>query len=99
MTLVLSKEWDTICTPRTGVAQLTKMAFARQDLRALWHELMDKATDDVAGSGMGMDLSVISQLLGDQPTGLAIQNDTLALQQLYRSPCAADRPRLRVLAF
>ena len=96
--ILLSKEWDAVCTPRMGVAQLTQMAFARQDLRALWHELMDKATDDVAGSGMGMDLSVISQLLGDQPTGLAIQNDTLALQRLYRSPCNTDKPGLRVLA-
>jgi hypothetical protein len=42
---------------------------------------------------------VISQLLGDKPTGLAIQKDTLALQRLYHSPCAVERPRLRVLAF
>jgi hypothetical protein len=98
MTPVLSNDWDKVCTPRMGVAQLTQMAFARQDLRALWHELMDTATDDVAGSGTGMDLSVISQLLGDQPTGLAIQNDTLALQRLYRSPCKAQKPGLRVLA-
>jgi glutathione synthase/RimK-type ligase-like ATP-grasp enzyme len=74
------------------------MAFEGQDMRALWHELMDKASDDVAGSGMGMDLSVISQLLGDQPTGLAIQKEMLALQRLYRSPCMVSPPRLRVLA-
>jgi hypothetical protein len=60
---------------------------------------MECASDDVSGSGTGMDLSVISQLLGDQATGLAIQKDTLALQRLYRSPCATDQPRLRVLAF
>jgi glutathione synthase/RimK-type ligase-like ATP-grasp enzyme len=96
--LIFSDHWDEICTPRMGVAKLTRMAFEGQDMRALWHALMEQATDDVAGSGMGMDLSVISQLLGDQPTGLAIQNDTLAFQRLYRSPCAAARPRLRVLA-
>jgi hypothetical protein len=96
--ITFSDRWDEICTPRMGVAQLTQMAFEGKDIRGLWHAMMDKATDDVAGSGMGMDLSVISQLLGDQPTGLAIQNDTLALQRLYRSPCAARRPQLRVLA-
>jgi len=96
--ILLSEDWDEICTPRMGVAKLTEMAFAGQDVRSLWHALMDKASDDVAGSGMGMDLSVISQLLGDQPTGLAIQQEMLALQRLYRSPCAHDRPRLRVLA-
>jgi hypothetical protein len=99
MTIALSNLWDDICTPRMGVAQLTQMAFEGRDMRALWHELMETATDDVAGSGTGMDLSVISQLLGDKPTGLAIQKDTLTLQRLYRSPCAVERPRLRVLAF
>jgi glutathione synthase/RimK-type ligase-like ATP-grasp enzyme len=96
--IVFSDHWDEICTARMGVAKLTRMAFQGQDMRALWHAMMDEATDDVAGSGMGMDLSVISQLLGDQPTGLAIQKDTLAFQRLYRSPCAVARPRLRVLA-
>lgn len=96
--IVLSGHWNDICTPRMGVAQLTQMAFERKDIRSLWHELMDKATDDVAGSGMGMDLSVIAQLLGDKQTGLAIQNEMLALQRLYRSPCATGRPGLRVLA-
>jgi len=94
----LSERWDEICTPRIGVAKLTQAAFEGQDIRSLWHELMDKASDDVAGSGMGMDLSVISQLLGDQPTGLAIQKEMLALQRLYRSPCVTSSPRLRVLA-
>jgi hypothetical protein len=97
--IAFSDDWDKICTCRMGVAKLTHMAFEGKDLRPLWHDLMKTATDDAAGSGMGMDLSVISQLLGDQPTGLAIQNDTLALQRLYRSPCATARPRLRVLAF
>ena len=96
--IIFSDHWNEICAPRMGVAKLTRMAFEGQDMRALWHALMDQASDDVAGSGMGMDLSVISQLLGDQPTGLAIQKDTLAFQRLYRSPCAAARPRLRVLA-
>jgi glutathione synthase/RimK-type ligase-like ATP-grasp enzyme len=97
VTIVLSENWDEICTPRLGVAQLTQRAFAGENLRPLWDKLMEVATDDVAGSGMGMDLSIISQLLGDKPTGLAIQKDTLALQRLYRSPCVR-LPRLRVLA-
>jgi hypothetical protein len=96
--VLLSDRWDEICTRRMGVAALTQMAFEGQDMRTLWHELMDRASDDVAGSGMGMDLSVISQLLGDQPTGLAIQKEMLALQRLYRSPCKTSSPRLRVLA-
>jgi hypothetical protein len=95
----LSSDWEELCTSRLGVAPLTRRAFQGENLRPLWHALMEKATDDKAGSGMAMDLSVIAQLLGDKATGLAIQNDTLAFQRLYRSPCAAARPALRVLAF
>ncbi len=90
---------EDICTPREGVAKLTRMAFQGADLRPLWDKWMEIATDDKAGSGMAMDLSIIAQLMGDQPTGLAIQKDTLVFQRLYRSPCAVTSPRLRVLAF
>ena len=84
------------CADRIGVARLSKMAFDGIDLRPMWHELMEKATDDAAGAGIGMDLSVIAQLLGDQATGLAIQHDVLQYQRLFRTPCKA--PRLRLLA-
>ena len=75
MTALFTPRWDEACSERLGVAQLTQMAFRGQDLRPLWHEMMDKATDDTAGAGLGMDLSVIAQLLGDQPTGLALQTE------------------------
>jgi hypothetical protein len=96
---VFCERWGEICTPRLGVAQLTRLAYEGRNLRPLWHELMEKATDDAAGAGMGMDLSVIAQLLGDKPTGLAIQNEVLAYQRFYRSPCSAPQPKLRLLAF
>ena len=86
------------CSDRIGVAKLTKMAFDGFNLRPLWHDLMAKATDDAQGAGIGMDLSVIAQLLGDQATGLAIQKEVLGYQRLFRSPCATPAPRLRVLA-
>jgi hypothetical protein len=98
-TVNLSATWDAICPPRIGLVSLTRTAFTGGDLRPLWHQLMDKVTEDAAGAGMGMDLSVISQLLGDQPTGLALQLESLSHQRLYRSSCGTDRPRLRVLAF
>ena len=97
--VTFTPHWDEVCTNRRGVAQLTQMAFGGQDLRPLWHELMERVTDDVAGAGLGMDLSVISQLLGDQPTGLALQGEALALRRLYRSPCEQRPAKLRVLAF
>lgn len=97
--VALSEQWDEICTPRLGVARLTRLAFEGRNLRPLWHEMMDKASDDAAGAGMGMDLSAIAQLLGDKQTGLAIQDEMLAYQRFYRSPCSVEKPKLRVLAF
>lgn len=84
--------------PRIGFAQLTKRAFDGENLLPLFQELTQKLDAGTATAGDGMDLSLITQLLGDKATGLAIQNEVLALHRLYRSPCASATPRLKVLA-
>jgi hypothetical protein len=81
-----------------GVAALTKMAVAGIDLRPLWQTLIAKIIDGTIKAGEGLDLSLIAQLLGDKPAGLAIQHEILSSHQLFRSPCAVTKPRLRVLA-
>ena len=86
------------CADRIGMAKLAKMAFDGKDLRPLWRELIAKLYDGTAEAGEGLDLSLIAQLLGDKPAGLAIQQEVLKSHQLYRSPCASGSPRLRVLA-
>jgi hypothetical protein len=83
---------------RIGFARLTTMAFEGTDLRPLRDELLSKVAAGQAEAGEGLDLSLITQLLGDKPMGMAIQAEVLAFHQLYRSPCAAERPNLRVLA-
>jgi hypothetical protein len=80
----LDPDWDGLCVSRMGVAALTRMAFQGVDLYPLWTRLMEQVTDDRAGAGIGMDLSVIAQLRGDKQTGLAIQRDTLKLHQTFR---------------
>ncbi|MGO8910093.1 MAG: ATP-grasp domain-containing protein [Bradyrhizobium sp.] len=74
------------------------MAAKGIDLRPLWQELIAKLIDGTIEAGEGLDLSLIAQLLGDKPAGLAIQNEILASHRLFRSPCAVEKPRLRVLA-
>ena len=86
------------CADRDGVARLTKMAVAGIDLRPLWQKLIARLIDGTIEPGEGLDLSLIAQLLGDKQAGLAIQDHILASHQLFRSPCAAAKPRLRVLA-
>jgi glutathione synthase/RimK-type ligase-like ATP-grasp enzyme len=86
------------CADRIGFATLTKMAFDGIDLRPLRDELIARIVGGTAGAGEGLDLSLITQLLGDKQTGLAIQAEVLAFHRLFRSPCISQQPRLRVLA-
>jgi hypothetical protein len=87
-----------LCADRIGFAKLTTMAFRGLDLRPLRDALMVKVAAGTAGAGEGLDLSLIAQLLGEKEIGLAIQAEVLAFHQLYRSPCSAPKPKLRVLA-
>jgi hypothetical protein len=86
------------CADRIGFARLTTMAFGGADLRPLRDQLMAKVADGTADAGEGLDLSLIAQLMGDKQTGMAIQAEVLAFHQLFRSPCSAAQPKLRVLA-
>jgi hypothetical protein len=83
---------------RIGFARLTAMAFDGTDLRPLRDQLISKVVAGTAGAGEGLDLSLITQLLGDKQAGIAIQAEVLAFHQLYRSPCSVEKPKLRVLA-
>src|SRR5260370_42286976 len=85
------------CADRIGFARLTTMAFHGTDLRPLRDELVSKVTGGTADAGEGLDLSLLRPLLGDTPTGLASQAAVLALHQLLRSPCADEKPKLRVI--
>jgi hypothetical protein len=87
-----------VAAERIGFAKLTKMAFDGISLLPLKQDLTDKIINGTADPGVGLDLSLIAQLLGHKQVGLAIQNEVLAVHQLFRSPCAAAQPRLRVLA-
>jgi hypothetical protein len=86
------------CADRIGLARFTTMAFNGTDLRPLRDELISKVAGGTADAGEGLDLSLIAQLLGDKQTGLAIQAEVLAFHRLFRSPCSAEKPKLRVLA-
>jgi hypothetical protein len=86
------------CADRIGFARLTTMAFHGTDLRPLRDQLISKVAGGTADAGEGLDLSLIAQLLGDKQTGMAIQAEVLAFHRLFRSPCSAEKPKLRVLA-
>lgn len=83
---------------RIGFAQLTRRAFEGVDLHPLREQLVARIAAGTALAGEGLDLSLIAQLLGDKDQGLAIQSEVLAFHQLFRTPSAAPKPVLRVLA-
>src|ERR1700761_4234407 len=83
---------------RVGFAKLTTMAFDGADLRPMRDAILAKIADGTVNAGDGLDLSLIAQLLGDKQWGLAVQAEVLACHQLFRSPCSAATPKLRVLA-
>jgi len=87
-----------VAADRIGFARLTRMAFNGIDLSPLWQRLMDQVADGSADAGCALDLSLIAQLLGERETGLLIQTQAITFHPLYRSPCSAKPPRLRVLA-
>ena len=96
--LVLAAEARTRCADRIGMAKLAKAAFDGHDLKPLWAGLIARLLDGTAEAGEGIDVALIAQLLGNKPAALAIQHEVLLSHQLFRTPCEAATPRLRVLA-
>lgn len=90
---------ESVRKPRIGIARLTKMAFDGTNLVPLWNELVAAVQNNPADAPTLMDMSCIAQLTGDPQTGAALQSRALVQDPLFRSPCAAKAPRLRVLAF
>ncbi len=82
-----------------GVARLSKMMFDGQDLMPLRRELVDKYVYRREDAAALMDLATVEQLFGNRDDGLARQAEALAIERVYRSPCAAAVLGLRLLAF
>jgi hypothetical protein len=94
----LGGESDSAATP-IGIAKLSKMMFDGEDLTPLWRELIGKYIYQREDAAALMDLATVEQLFGNLEDGLARQAEALELRRLYRSPCLAAAPSLRLLAF
>ena len=93
----LGGESDSAATP-IGIAKLSKMMFDGEDLTPLWRELIGKYIYEREDAAALMDLATVEQLFGNLSDGLARQAEALELRRLYRSPCPAAAPSLRLLA-
>jgi glutathione synthase/RimK-type ligase-like ATP-grasp enzyme len=82
-----------------GIAKLSKLAFDGADLGPLRSQLIDKFIFEPDNAAALMDLATLEQIDGNLADALARQDEALSLRQIYRSPCAAPEPGLRLLAF
>lgn len=82
-----------------GIAKLSKLAFDGADLGPLRSQLIDKFIFEPDNAAALMDLATLEQIFGNLEDGLARQEEALSLRRIYRSPCAAPEPGLRLLAF
>jgi glutathione synthase/RimK-type ligase-like ATP-grasp enzyme len=90
--------WRQVPDTPLGIARLSKLAFDGADLGPLRSQLIDKYIYEPDNAAALMDLATIEQLLGSLEDGLARQAEALALRRVFRSPCAAAQPTLRLLA-
>jgi len=87
-------------TPIIGLAAISRMAFAGEDLRPLWQSLIARAKADLGDAGALLDLSIIELIFGRRANRLAFQAQAIAAQRLYRLAPAIETARpLRLLAF
>lgn len=91
--------WQRPADTPLGIAKLAKLAFDGSDLGLLRSQLLDKYVFEPDNAAALMDMATIEQLLGNLGDGLARQQEALRLRRIYRSPCAAAAPSLRLLAF
>lgn len=83
---------------RIGVAQLTRAAYAGQDLTQIATSLVVALAQDPANAGALMDLSAVEQLKGNHQQGRQFQAAALSHCQLYRTQSSTAEPKLRLLA-
>lgn len=83
---------------RIGLARLTKMAFDGADFVPLWNTLIERIKADPTDANALIDLSYISQLMGNPQQGATLQSHALLNSAVFRSPCASETPRLKLLA-
>jgi hypothetical protein len=70
--------------PLIGLAVLAKMAFLGNDLSQLGTQLLQRLALNPDDANALMDMSIILQLKGNRELGIAMQDQALSIQQLYR---------------
>jgi glutathione synthase/RimK-type ligase-like ATP-grasp enzyme len=78
------KHHTQISQPFIGLAVLAKMAFLGEDLSPLGNQMLERIAANPNDANALMDMSIILHLKGNRELGLALQNQALAIQQIYR---------------
>src|SRR5450830_1170086 len=80
------KQKDSLASekPLIGLAQLARMAFSGVDLTPTGVALIDRLSVNQNDANALMDMSIILHIKANPELGIAMQNQALALQQIYR---------------
>ena len=83
-------------TPFLGLAPFLRMSIAGIDLSPIGQEMLARAanSDD---ANLWMNLSIVMLCLGQRDSGLAIQDQALALKQVYHLAASRQPAKLRLL--
>lgn len=84
--------------PLVGLAALARIAFAGADLNPVKKQLLERLQKDENDANALLDLSTVSQLMGQRQLGLSLQAFALGLRQVFRAPGALDSAGVRLLA-
>ena len=80
-----------------GLAPFLRMSIAGDDISALTAGMLTKAEQRPDDAELWMNLSTVMLCLKQREVGLAIQNQALAMQRVYRLPAAIQPAKLRLL--
>jgi len=84
--------------PLIGLAVLAKMAFLGKDLSPLGTQLLQRLALNPDDANALMDMSIILHLTGNRELGISMQEQALAIQQVYRLGADTQAPGPRLLA-
>src|SRR5450830_1486000 len=84
-------------TPYLGLAPFLRMSIAGTELQPMGQAMLARANITNDDANLLMNLSIVTQCLGQRELGLAIQNQALALQRVYHLAASEQPARLRLL--
>jgi glutathione synthase/RimK-type ligase-like ATP-grasp enzyme len=97
MTLTQHQDARQAGTPFLGLAPFLRMSIAGVEMLSVAREMLAKATLSPDDANLWMNLSIVTQCVGQRELGLALQAQALACQRIYHLRASEQPVKLRLL--